>query len=351
MKKIIIILFILLFLPFKSLALENSTVNIAFTIDNNYPIYTLLAINSMLINNTSNADIHFYIVENNLTTANMNKMRKFIEKKGQKVDFINIDTNVIDKGINYFTFSNRITPIAMARIMLPSLLPDDVEKVLYLDGDILVTGNIIELYNYDLKGYPLGMAGNNYQPKHFLPCTAKCRKKHFYGNSGVILMDLKKWRQENISDKLLKYLHANKKYFYFIKPKGDNWDQKFFLYPDQDLINVVLDGRIKQLPQRWNNQVVNYELILPIRNKGILHYIGVVKPWSFPEYFDPANSLYMQYWEKSEFKWYKYYYAYMSFVKHYKHLAKIKFLRIRQNLKKYNPFVYQEVYLNYEVER
>ena len=121
-------MYILLFLPIAALAKPSTTINVAFTIDNNYPIYPMLAINSLLVNNYSASDYHFFIVENDITEKNKNKMREFIKEVNKitefnsKIDFVHIDTDTIDKGNNLFGFSNRITPIAIARIVLPDLL-------------------------------------------------------------------------------------------------------------------------------------------------------------------------------------------------------------------------------------
>ena len=352
MKKVLIAVLLFFIIQLQGFASEKPYINIAFAIDNNYPIFTLLAIDSMLKNNTSNANIRFFIVENNLTNYNKNKMRKFVEKRGQKIEFVNIDTKVIDDGINYFTFSNRITPIAMARILLATILPKEIDKVLYLDGDILVTGNIQELYDFNFTNYPVAMAANNYQAKHYLPCTAKCKRKHFYANSGVILMDLNKWREENIPEQLLNYFKINKKYFLFIEPSyGYSWDKKYFLYPDQDLLNVVLDGRIKPLPQRWNNQVVNMRSMVDPYVPGILHYIGAVKPWNFPEVFDRSNKLYMKYWDNSELFLYKYIYGLKAFWKHYKYIYYYKFQRLRENFRYYRLFIFEDTYIHFKKER
>ena len=68
MKKVLIAVLLFFIIQLQGFASEKPYINIAFAIDNNYPIFTLLAIDSMLKNNTSNANIRFFIVENNLTT-------------------------------------------------------------------------------------------------------------------------------------------------------------------------------------------------------------------------------------------------------------------------------------------
>lgn len=341
LKKIILIMFLIFITQLRSYALPDKLVNIAFTIDNNYPVYTLLVIDSILKNNKSNSEYCFYIVEQDLTEKNKNLMKNYVEKKGQKIEFVKVDLEKIDNGVNYFTFSNRITPIAMARIMLPELLPEDVEKVIYLDSDILVIDDIANLYNQNLNNYPLGMAVNNYVPKHYLVCPKTCKKKHFYANSGVILFDLKKCRQDKVSQKLLGYLNENKKHFNY--ENRYEIDAKIFLYPDQDLINVVMDGKIYPLEKKWNNQVINRKSIISIEKSGIIHYIGKVKPWYFPNNPDNANGLYIKYWKESQLCKYYYSQRVKMWLKKIVNIYMYKIYRIFTNLKRANIFIFDNI--------
>ena len=303
MKKLLILLFTL-FLPLQCFA---KNINVAFTIDNNYPIYTLLLIDSILQNNTSNSDYTFYIVENNVTEKNKQKMKKHVTRQNQNIEFIHFDTESIDNGAFYFTFSNRITPIAMARIMLPEILPKDVDKVLYLDGDMLATTDIKPLYDTDLDNYLAVMC-----PNINIMTYPKFKFNNGYFNSGLILMDVNKWRKEKTSQKLADYLEKNSEDFIFHKTKNPT----AYLYPDQDLINIVLDKRIKTLDKRWNNQTLRQAVLEPDA-VGIYHYIASIKPWHFPPKRIYTQNAYFKNWEKSSLSIYRYYYAYQKVVKEY----------------------------------
>ncbi len=335
MKKFILTVFIMLFLPVMVSAKPVNTVNVAFTIDNNYPIYTMLAINSILHNNISSSNYHFYIIENNITEQNKNKMKKFIAQVNKKnlfdskIDFIHIDTDTIDKGQYLFAFSNRITPIAIARIMLPNLL--DVDRVIYLDGDILVTADLKDLYTLKLDGKPFGMAMNISQMGEAL----EKRKINMYYNSGVILMDLNKCRQTKTAERMLAYLQNNIDRFLFNSDKDKN---EKFLYPDQDLINVVLNKEIKQIPQKWNNQTIAGVHMVDIgyNPDSIIHYIGPVKPWLFNKPYNRAELLYMLYWDTSEeLKLYKHHLVFKKMYDDYVKIIKLKKERYVSLLKKY----------------
>lgn len=260
MKKIIFLIFIFLFTNSSVFAKE--TINIAFTIDNNYPLYTMLTINSILQNNVSDSDYNFYIVNNGISTWNKLKMKWFVESQGQQIHFIKTDTYEIDNGKNYFDESEckYITRIGTARILLPKLLPEDIKKVLYLDSDLICNHDISELFNMDLDGNYAAMVQNITEVDDDFKSKLGDNNYH---NSGVILIDLDKWRENNITSKLIDFLKNNKT-----------------SYPDQDAINIVLKGKIKTLNETWNKQVPELKHYEGIHYKyNIVHYISSCKPW------------------------------------------------------------------------
>lgn len=319
MKKIIITIFAIFLLQISAFAQK---VNVAFTIDNNYPIFTLLAINSIIENNVSNSDYTFYIIENNISENNKNLMRKFVEKRNQNIEFINFDTRVIDNGRYYFTFSTgqRITPIGMARIMLPKILPDNLHKIIYLDGDILVTGDLSNLYKTDLKDKYAGMVENINEMDY-----SKYKFKKYF-NSGMIIMDLDKWRKDNIPDKMVKYLNDNWADFIY---HGET-DNSKYLYPDQDLINIILDGKIFEIEKCWNNQTIYHYSIEEFDKKGMIHYIGPIKPWDFGNIKNEGVLMYYDYWRKSSLGIYRYYYKAKVVKKKFFELCKTKIERYKK---------------------
>ncbi len=301
---LIVVIFLCLISPANSV-LAKSNINIAFTIDNNYPLFAMLAINSILKNNVSESDYMFYIVETNMTEENINEMKTFVEKRGQKIEFINVDTSSIDKGYDFFAspqWNGRISNIAIARLLLPDLLPKSVNKVLYLDADILVQRDLKPLYNYNFAGYSTAMAPDPWLPEYDF---VKFKKPYF--NSGVMLMDLKLWRERKITQQMLKYVDKN---FIRFVPNEDN--RTYFNFPDQDLINIVLQGKIKQLPQTYNNFREVYDIFGDENELGtILHWVGHGKPWIYFEY-SPSYLVYYKYWLecdelKNEYYYYKFF--------------------------------------------
>lgn len=263
MKTILIRLILIITLILNIPTALAGNINVVYTIDNNYPIYTLLSINSILRNNISNSDYTFYIIENNLTNYNKNLMTKFINKRHQKIEFINIKQDILNKKI--YTYCKYISSIGLARIYIDKLLPKDIDKVLYIDADTLILSDIKELYDIDLGNKYLGMVEN-------ITGANYSKKDSIYYNSGVILIDLKKVRNENSWQKMEKFCLENIDKFKYEEGNAKN----LLLLPDQDVINIIYDGRIKLLDKKWNQQK-----IIINKNSGIIHFIGEEKPWYY----------------------------------------------------------------------
>ncbi len=301
-KKAFIFCFLLCFIfIMPTIAEAKNTINVAFTVDKNYHLFTMLTINSILKNNTSNSDYMFYIVESDFSERQKLQMQKYVEDRGHEVTFININTDVLDKGINFFDsrqWLGRLTSISIARILLPDLLPKDVKRVLYLDADILVLKDLLPLYNTRLNGKVAGMIPDGMTPEYSFH-----KFKSPYFNSGVILMDLDLWRKQALSKQMLSYLHNNIDKF---TPKKDSYT--YFNFPDQDLINLFLKGKVKLLDDKYNHKDTSNHATLHV---VIIHFIGECKPWvSFDRAYYPYYYLYYKYWDESGLKAYKYYHKY-----------------------------------------
>ena len=194
-KTLIIFSFILLF---STSIFAKEQINVAFCIDNNYPLYTMLLINSILLNNKSQSDYTFYVVNNNVSLWNKLRMYSYVKLRGQKIKFININTDDIDNKQNLFSkneTTKHVSRIGTARILLPNLLPKEMKKILYLDSDMLVTSDLKELYDIPLDDYyaamtlDISLCDDN---RELIDTESN------YCNSGMILMNLPLWRENNL---------------------------------------------------------------------------------------------------------------------------------------------------------
>lgn len=180
---------------------------------------------------------------------------------------------------------------AFARLLMGSLLPQEVDKVIYLDCDVMVCTSLSGLYGMDLKGDMVGAAEDlGVERLRRLGSHPWNIENGPYTNSGVLLINLAQWRKENIERQILDYLQ-NPKYS--------------LLFEDQDAINFVLAKRIKILDPHWNAQMYwlekdynNYPSCYrqALESPFIVHFAARTKPWQWGSG-----------WHKHTLQWRKYF--------------------------------------------
>ncbi|ECK8350429.1 glycosyltransferase family 8 protein, partial [Campylobacter jejuni] len=132
--------------------------------------------------------------------------------------------------------------LAYYRIKMASVLPQNLKICLYLDCDMLCFGDLRELLSVDINNYQAAVCldGNNHKKNKKVFFSLKGREKYKfsniekYFNSGFILVNLDRWRRDNIENKSIDFLKKFKT-----------------LYPDQDALNIALT-EVLTLPMRWN---------------------------------------------------------------------------------------------------
>ena len=176
---------------------------------------------SLFENNKSFDEIHVYIFEYPMTDENKEKLNALAAKYGRNLHYllmpdINKTENLGLAEVNHagwFFYS-------YMKLYLDNLLPESVTKVLYLDSDILVVDDLMELWNMDLKGHAAAGVIDCLGEKYY--DLLGLSKKSYYCNSGMILEDLKAWREKKIGDKVREYCKKNGGYVFFMEQTAFN---------------------------------------------------------------------------------------------------------------------------------
>ncbi|EPI00894.1 MULTISPECIES: glycosyltransferase family 8 protein [unclassified Enterococcus] len=262
--------------------------------DENYAPYLSVMIRSVLEKCDQSKDVYFYVIDDGITEASKEKLKETVKSSSEDANiyFLTTDKEVYED----FLVSDHITTTAYLRISLPELLEEyHYEKVLYVDSDTLVLSDITELYDEDLEGKVIGAVIDPGQAKAL--GRLGIDSDDYYFNSGVMLVDLKKWREQNITQKTIQYLRTN----------GDR-----IIYHDQDALNAVLYENWKSVHPKWNMQsslIFNkhkapnetYERLYKEGNEApaIVHFTGHDKPWNTLEYH-PYKEIYLEELSKSK---------------------------------------------------
>lgn len=254
--------------------------NIIYTLNDKFVPQTGAGICSVCENNKDFDEINFYIVSYGIKNKNKKELEKLTKKYNRNINIIELDS--LEK---YFDFEFDTTgwnPIVLARLLIDKLLPKEVDRVLYLDGDTIVRGSLKEFWDTDLTDKTIGMS--------IEPTIDKNRIKvldmegYPYCNAGVLLINLKRWRKIKAGERIINYYKSHK--------------GKLFAN-DQDAINGSMKEEIKVVSPKYNyyNIFDQYsysfmcKLMKPIgyisretymearKNPAIIHYLGEERPW------------------------------------------------------------------------
>jgi lipopolysaccharide biosynthesis glycosyltransferase len=175
-----------------------------------------------------------------------------------------------------YPLNRRMTMATYARLELPRLLPPDVRKVVWLDCDVLVTGDLGGLWRTELDGRHLlavqdpcvPLVSSRYGIRRWRELGLAERAKYF--NAGVMLIDLDRWRRDGIAERAGAYLRES----------GED-----VVFWDQEGLNAVLSGRWGALDLRWNwcsGFTPREEPASVGLDPWIVHFAGNLKPWLLP---------------------------------------------------------------------
>lgn len=258
--------------------------NIALCTDENFSVPAFVCITSVFENNKSER-CNVYILTDSLSSDVRVKFSELAKVYGQIVEILTIDKHRFDGLI-----VNERFPISMYyRFLLPEMLIGE-SKVLYLDCDIIVRHSLRDLYDTSLDGKAL--AAVVAQSCDDIVWTNLLKLNSPYFNSGVLLMNLNYWRQNDSFNKLVSWV-------------ANNPDK--CMLPDQNALNVIFDGYVEYLDYTYNYQEawfniestkIHYSKWNTIKEIGkdpiIIHYCEAEKPW-FEECKNPFKSEWVKY--------------------------------------------------------
>ena len=259
--------------------------NVVYHCTDNYAFITGTSIVSIFENNKDMDEINVYILENGFQEETKEKYNRLAERYGRKIIFIPMPDVNEEYGLGLTSIKKKWLFDSYSRLFLDTILPP-MDRVLYLDGDTLILHSLKDLWEMDM--------GDNC-------CAAAldCLGEPYYGlfeidhgkycNSGVILINLKKWREQKVADQVTAYVREKNGYVFFM---------------EQSVFNIVLQGRIAYLPaiyntssimqmftpkQLWKMRKPKYfydeeEIAEAVNDPTIIHMTGLFyvinKPWN-----------------------------------------------------------------------
>lgn len=286
---------------------------ILLTFDDGYACHASVVMESIIRN--CNQKLRFAILYSDISNETIEIFRKHYNNRVQSLDFVRIEKEEFLR----FRNAKTIEHIPNPEVVLLRLFCDRVNEdrfILYLDCDLVVVDDVLKIMEYADEHNVLSAVNEysnqyKYSAIHDLPYGLKLKNsidpwvyeafwyrtfedlgmshKGKYFNAGVMLINIKLWREYNIGQKCLDYLENN---------------SELCIATDQDALNHVIDGAYTELPPRWNPNLAinvgiftNYSLH-QIRdakeNPALFHTTGEVKPWH-EECDNKIRNLYTEY--------------------------------------------------------
>lgn len=223
--------------------ITKQSIHIAVASNNGYAVLIAALFKSVIVNHKTSENLVFYILDDQISSINKSKINNLIHQHDNiEINWINVN-EVLPVGMK-FPIDNTAFPFtAFYRLFAPYVISEDATKLIYFDVDMIVRKDVSDLWNFDLENYTIAAVIDlsetassewggipNYKQLG-IPADAK------YFNSGLLLINPKLWRENNIPQKVFNAINDNSKYVNF---------------PDQYGLNVVFAQNWKEINPLWN---------------------------------------------------------------------------------------------------
>lgn len=262
---------------FRPLIFEELTaINILVTLNSGYLGPLCVMLRSLCLSNPT-AQFRIFVAHTSLTESDFAKIEASVSTDTCRVESIHVPQDRFP-GLPY---SKRWPQEACYRIFAAHILPADLDRVLYLDPDMVIINNIEQLYNTDMQGMSYVACTHLFWLMQTVSrVRLKMPPKSVYINSGMMLMDLEKLRAEQQIERVLEYYRNNKNRIYLfdqdilnglyaqqtlaINPLLYNLDERYF-----KLHNINPKNKANKIDCKWITD-----------NTVIIHFCGKSKPWN-----------------------------------------------------------------------
>ena len=246
----------------------NREIPIFFTIDDSYAPFLAVALNSAIKNSDPQRNYKAIVLYQDLGADNISRLQA-LQTENFKIELMPIRANMeaLDDRMSNRLRCDYFTLTIYFRLFIPSMFPQ-YDKGIYIDSDVVLTDDIAKLFDIDIGENYIG-ACNDLSIADIPPLVAYTEKAvgvdaKEYINSGVLLMNLKKMRDDDLEGHFLALL--NKYHFDSIAP-------------DQDYLNAMCNGKIYYLEEKWDTMPNDAKPMLT--ETSLIHYNLFSKPWCY----------------------------------------------------------------------
>ena len=209
---------------------------VLYACDENYAPFAGISMFSLFENNKDIEGLVVYCVTDRVSEASREKMKRQAEQYGRELIFVDA-TEIVEqiKALNIPSYRGSYT--TNFRLFFHTFVGNEIERLLYIDCDTLITGSLAPLLYLDMGDKVVGAVRDSLTVQYkallgFSPDEA-------YFNAGILLIDAPRWKERHITEKTLEHIQA-------VRARYCN--------PDQDLLNLILKDQTYLLPPAYNLQ-------------------------------------------------------------------------------------------------
>lgn len=282
---------------------ESSSLNIVYSSDNKYAQHVGVSMLSLFENNKEFQDITVYLIDNNISPMNKSKLDDICKRYGRTLVFITFDEAFFKQktGLNTdFSLSS------YARLFLSSMIDKAVKKIVYLDCDSIVHRSLKSLWDTDIVDYYV--AGVCDTVNTMTKTRVQMDPKSNYINAGMMLINLEKWREEQVERKFLDFIAEHNGHVFHHDQgviNGVLHDDVLILHPKYNAMTVFFTMRFNELLQYYglSDYYIREELTEAVREPVFIHFTPafVNRPW-IQGCKHPLMRVYRDYREMSPWK-------------------------------------------------
>ena len=274
--------------------MENNleVIPIFFAIDDGYMPFLAVALESLIENSSKKYYYSIKILYTNISEENKKKINKY-KRENVNIEFVDLNY-YIEKLKDKLYTRDYYTNTTYFRLFIANLYPQ-YNKAIYLDSDIVVLGDISELYNQDIGDNLIAAAPDDVIQtikvfQEYAEKVVGVADYRNYFNAGILLMNLDEFRKYNFQNKFLYLLETI----------------KFTVAQDQDYLNRLCKGKVKIIDKAWDTMPVGTGT-LEEKDLKIVHYNLADKPWHY-----------------DNIKYKEYFWKYAKKTEYYNEICKIK---------------------------
>ena len=272
--------------------------------DDNYALPLGVTLYSAISNVKDSRKVVVYVIDGGISDANKRCLKRVLSTQGLAVELEWVVPDV--SSLDVLRGQDWRGQAAYLRLLIPDVLPEDCDKAIYLDSDLVVEADLSALWTERLAGQPALAVRDYWSPYVSCPDALvetyeelDISKEASYCNSGLMVVNAAQWREENLPSRVLEYMH---RYSNYVK------------FADQDGLNAIIAGRWGLLDPKWNVALSAlgmygrfFDMTMEERKRAqnellsnacVIHYTGTPKPWDV-HYEGPAQDRFFHYLKES----------------------------------------------------